>query len=130
MKIFLSCIVWFNRWLKSAIISFYLFCPSFYMLFCVFVVIICLYVGTKNIKFGLIWPGGPKDSKLCSGLIQIELKGQILNKWCKNRPIWYIYIQGSKIYESLWKVSLLIWPKRPVKNSIKKILANPQNGPI
>ena len=72
--------MWFNRWLKSAIMSFYLFCPSFYMLFCVFVVIICLYVETKNIKFGLIWPGGPKDSKLCSGLIQVELKGPILNK--------------------------------------------------
>ena len=44
-----------------------LFFPGFYMLFFVFVIIICLYVGTKNIKFGLIWPRGPKDSKLCSG---------------------------------------------------------------
>ena len=33
--------------------------------------------GLGNIKFGLIWLGGPKNSKLCSGLIQVELEGPI-----------------------------------------------------
>ena len=46
------------------------------MPFYVFVVIIYLYVGTRNIKFGLIWLEGQKDSKLCSG-IQAELEGPI-----------------------------------------------------
>ena len=46
----------------------------------------------RSIKFGLIRPGCPKDSKLCSG-IQAKLKGQFeINDVKRGTYDIYIYI--------------------------------------
>ena len=98
-----------------------------YLLYC------CHYMWVRNIKFGLIRPRGPKDSKLCNG-IQAELEGPIWNKGCEKRSIWYIYIyiHGSKIYKSLLKVSPLIWAQKACQklSKKKKIMQIHKLGPI
>ena len=89
---------------------------------CVIYYICCHYMWTRNIKFRLIRPGDPKDSKLCNG-IQAEHEGPIWNKGCEKRPIWYIYIYTwfKNIYKSLLKVSPLIWAQKACQKLSKLI---------